>query len=340
MNHRNNWADYAKAIGILLVVYAHVARGAWNAGLPLDKESYMLIDSVIYSFHMPLFFFLSGLFFLPSLNKYGDMQLMRSKLSTIIYPYLIWSLLQGFIEVFLSRYTNSQTSVGDVLSLLWMPRAHFWFLYVLFLIFGLAVLVHRQQQARQQGIILVSALAFWVLHLYVALPFPFDYLANYFIFFVLGMNVTTVLRWIENRAGSWVFGSLILFGTLQYIFYHRLRLIYTDTSVLLIVLSCAGIVLVSSLSIWLSQTRTGVWLTTIGQYSMPIYLMHILAASGVRIILSKFLHIDDVATHLLAGVGAGIVLPVLVYRGSQTKSLSALRYLFTPPAWRLKNISA
>ena len=63
MQERNAWVDYAKAIGIILVVYGHVARGVFNAGLPMDEDNYLLIDSIIYSFHMPLFFFLSGLYF-------------------------------------------------------------------------------------------------------------------------------------------------------------------------------------------------------------------------------------------------------------------------------------
>lgn len=44
---RIDWIDYAKAIGIFLVVVGHTYAG--NA-----------LTNWIYSFHMPLFFFLSG----------------------------------------------------------------------------------------------------------------------------------------------------------------------------------------------------------------------------------------------------------------------------------------
>lgn len=63
MNKRLDWIDKAKGIGIILVVYGHVARGIFNAGIPMNEKSFGIIDSVIYSFHMPLFFFLSGFFF-------------------------------------------------------------------------------------------------------------------------------------------------------------------------------------------------------------------------------------------------------------------------------------
>lgn len=46
---RIKWIDNARAIGILLVVLGHSL-------IPASIQTY------IYSFHMPLFFFLSGLF--------------------------------------------------------------------------------------------------------------------------------------------------------------------------------------------------------------------------------------------------------------------------------------
>jgi fucose 4-O-acetylase-like acetyltransferase len=57
MKQRDIWVDYAKGIGILLVVYGHVARGMANAGITINETLYQLADSMIYSFHMPLFFF-------------------------------------------------------------------------------------------------------------------------------------------------------------------------------------------------------------------------------------------------------------------------------------------
>lgn len=135
---RNAIFDYAKGIGIILVVYGHVVRGLMNAGLPMDKALHGLVDSIIYSFHMPLFFFLSGLFLLGSLAKRGWGGLVLSKVDTIFYPYIVWSLIQGLIEVALSGSTNGNVTLEQVFSLLWQPRAQFWFLYTLFAVFVVA----------------------------------------------------------------------------------------------------------------------------------------------------------------------------------------------------------
>ena len=75
---RLDWADVAKGIGILLMAVAHSA-------IPPDRWGIW-----IYSFHMPLFFFLSGYFF--SLRPGGVADTIRHKAFPILMPYLSYSL--------------------------------------------------------------------------------------------------------------------------------------------------------------------------------------------------------------------------------------------------------
>jgi fucose 4-O-acetylase-like acetyltransferase len=51
MNQRIEWIDVAKGIGIFLVIVGHL----------ISHDNFNLLADYIYSFHMPLFFFLSGL---------------------------------------------------------------------------------------------------------------------------------------------------------------------------------------------------------------------------------------------------------------------------------------
>jgi len=57
MQSRLSWVDVAKGIGIILVVYGHIARGLVSAHLMPDDAVFRMVDSAIYSFHMPLFSF-------------------------------------------------------------------------------------------------------------------------------------------------------------------------------------------------------------------------------------------------------------------------------------------
>eukprot|EP00825_Cyclidium_porcatum_P040952 TRINITY_DN5288_c0_g1_i9.p2 TRINITY_DN5288_c0_g1~~TRINITY_DN5288_c0_g1_i9.p2 ORF type:complete len:143 (+),score=1.82 TRINITY_DN5288_c0_g1_i9:638-1066(+) len=122
MTTRAVWVDYAKGIGIILVVYGHVARGVHSAGLPLDEYWFRQVNSVIYSFHMPLFFFLSGLFFPASVAWQGASGVLIAKLRTVAWPYLLWSVVQGIVEVMLSRFTNGSVAIAEIANLLWEKK--------------------------------------------------------------------------------------------------------------------------------------------------------------------------------------------------------------------------
>lgn len=131
---RITWIDFAKGLTIILMVYGHVMRGVNSAGLIQDVSFFNLSDKFFFSFRMPLFVILSGLFFLKSLNKYGTEGLIINRFRTVLYPYIVWSFLHTLIEVILSNYTNGQLNVSELLTCIFIPRAHFWFLFALFFI--------------------------------------------------------------------------------------------------------------------------------------------------------------------------------------------------------------
>lgn len=67
---RNASIDIAKGIGIILVVFAHM-----NYTQPYQN--------IIYGFHMPLFFIISGILFFP--EKYGSFpKFLKQKIRTLI----------------------------------------------------------------------------------------------------------------------------------------------------------------------------------------------------------------------------------------------------------------
>ena len=150
---RFNWIDVSKGLGIILVVYGHVARGIDAAGF--DFNYFSQIDNGIYAIHMPLFFLLSGLFFTKS-AKNGVPIYINSKVASIMYPYLIWSFIQIIIQFFASNYTNGKTNIHEVFTF-FIPRAQFWFLSALFLISLISIFLYYK--FREKGLILSSALS-------------------------------------------------------------------------------------------------------------------------------------------------------------------------------------
>ena len=330
---RDQWVDFARGIGILLVVYGHIARGLYNAGLPLDVAAYTLADSVIYCFHMPLFFFLSGLYFYPSLHKNGRASLIRDKFATLAYPYLLWSLIQGGVELVASHYTNSQTSFADLYSILWHPHAQFWFLYILLLIFILMALLSPATHAAR-WMLLPLATIIWATQLWMHWPFPFDFLVNYWLYFMLGCVFPDCAGLFKERPALLTLCSTVAFTILAWYFHGPAGLIFSDYSWLHLPLACSGIAMVCGFSMLLDKLPASYnrWLLVCGVCSMPVYLMHILVGSGVRIVLSKLAHVQNSAVHLLLGMLLAVWLPVVFYRWTQRHAPGKLGWLFKLPA--------
>ncbi|WP_226999744.1 acyltransferase family protein [Microbulbifer aggregans] len=324
---RAQWVDYAKAIGIILVVYGHVARGLFDAGIPVSPELFLLVESIVYSFHMPLFFFLSGLFFEASFRRRGPGGLVLSKLDTIVYPYILWSLLQGSIEVFLSKYTNGSVGAGDVFSFLWEPRAQFWFLYALFILFCVATLIFSLLRLR--GSLIVFSVLAALLYIYQPLAGvqPLGFLVDNLVYFLLGALVYRYGGETELGRYRWavVLGAGFLLA--QYWFHATLGLTWTDKGAPSLLLGGISILFVVSLSVALARSPSKIWLL-VGSSSMAIYLMHVLAGAGVRVVLQKLAGVDAFLVHLGLGMAVGLIGPILALE--IIKRLN-IRYLFSAP---------
>lgn len=327
---RTEWVDYAKAIGIILVVYGHVARGVKESGFHLSESLFTLVDSIIYSFHMPLFFFLSGLFFYQSFLKRGLLNLTFNKIDTIVYPYIVWTLIQGGISVFLSNYTNSNTSFQEVLSF-WQPFAQFWFLYTLFMLFVLCGLIYKVWPKRFSILLLLFCALLYIERSFLPNISALFYVAASLVFFVFGIVFFHYKCFEFLRARSILLATAVLFIVSQYWFHIYLGKTFTEKGAESLFVAFSSIFFVSCLSIHLSEKPSKV-IVFIGTSSMAIYVMHILAGSGARVLLSKVFGITSTSLHLGAGVAAGVLLPLLAVKIIEKWGIP---YVFSAPISKL-----
>ena len=263
---------------------------------------------------MPLFFFLSGLFFATSIEKKGKKKFFIDKLDTIFYPFVLWSLLQGGIEVILSQYTNSKTQLFDVLSFLFYPRAQFWFLYALLMIFIVAGIIYRKQTfTNSLPLIIVISFVAYIFSNTIGSTFHINYLTNNSIYFFLGCLFSKMSGRFQFRK-NWktLLIIAVLFIALEYIFHFILKMTYVDIGVFTFILACTGIALITVLSMYLASLNIKI-LEMIGTLSMVIYLAHILAGSGSRIFLNKILHLQNWYIHMLTGTLIGVAVPIAIY---------------------------
>ena len=89
MQKRINWIDWSKSVCMFLVVLGHCHI----------QESQQVVTQIIYSFHIPLFFFLTGLLCPKSISFSS----IKKDLKFLILPYLIYGVLTMLINSCISR---------------------------------------------------------------------------------------------------------------------------------------------------------------------------------------------------------------------------------------------
>jgi len=304
---RNDTVDIARGIGIILVVYAHTIRGLDARGL-LNDEIYRIQDAAIYSFHMPLFFFLSGLFVQGGMTR-STRSFVKGRFQSIIYPYLLWSIVQTLVARFAAPGSPSDVGFEALARIAWDPLGHFWFLYVLLFCHVLLFLFWRWKW-------LVIALA--VAGLFKpALPLPPIFSLGLYNFtfvaagWLVAQGVVPVRQW-QRRIPAY-FSTPLIGAMLAVIFLLIFTLDYRAGDgwlrpFLYWLLAITGIAMTMALCATLNGRASMIAL--VGQCSMAVYILHIMIVGAFRAVEIR-LGLTDPAFMLLTLTLVGTVLPIL-----------------------------
>jgi fucose 4-O-acetylase-like acetyltransferase len=203
MPKRIEYLDVARGIGILLVVLGHNDFAALS---PFFRQ-------LIFSFHVPLFFFLSGYFINTSLS-FRDY--FKKRFHTVLKPYLFTIFLIYFASVSFEKM-GFQTALTRILKALYgsfnyIDWGQLWFLPNLFVVSLYAFIFIRvtgrlQSRWIRWGILLGTlVISFPLVHAFypfsialfgkeyqvVGLPFSLDVLFLSGFFFILGNEVRQI----------------------------------------------------------------------------------------------------------------------------------------------------
>lgn len=203
--NRYRWIDYARGVAIALVVYRHAFEGIKRAGFPIDNYLFLEYANIVFfSFRMPLFFIVSGIFITGSLAKRGFYHLLINKCKVILYPYFLWGFLQITLQLVFSQYLSAPRHVSHYLYLFYVPREveQFWYLYALFNVIILYALVKTQFKLsiRSQLILgfVMYLLSAFTSQYHIDLFFVNDIL-HYYLFFALGDALANFIRSPKNE---------------------------------------------------------------------------------------------------------------------------------------------
>lgn len=120
IDNRNQNIDYLKAFGIYLVILGHLIE---NLNENFDNN---ILFKFIYSIHMPLFIFLSGV--LIDKNKILTRDFLQKKTEGLLLPFLVWALIKSITLGFINKSIFINTFVKTLL----YPDNGLWFLVTLF----------------------------------------------------------------------------------------------------------------------------------------------------------------------------------------------------------------
>lgn len=334
-NKRIEWIDTAKGIGLLFVILGHL------------QVPYL--STWIYTFHMPLFFFLSGVVF--SGAKYTFKDFCFKKLKSLVVPYFSLGLVIYLFYVIVNMVVGPENGLyGTNLEMLenFFVQEHFWtvwFLACLFVVEVLYYCIWKVFSGWNWGPTIVSV-SIGILGMLryrwgcSSLPWNIDIALVAQFFFHMGYCFKRSQKFkkiLINASGStwWIYtGLLLLTNALAGILCIKLSGASLDMSigmygneVLTILSAVAGILFI----VMISQRINNKFFTYLGQNTMILFAWHsriiIVLCGYIYDFLGIFQRRSVLENWVYAGVTFLIILFVLIPINENIKK-SKLHSLF------------
>lgn len=317
----------AKGISIFCVVLGHTMIPAMR-----ENDSFIYrLWTIIYLFHMPVFFAASGILYELNRNRYEkeSLQFIKRKWNLLIIPYLTISVciylllmaanripgVSGLMARYIPHVPTLKNALLEVLTYENHMGQHLWFVLVLFLIFLTNILTCRlNQRILCIGLMIAPVFVLPVLKAKYAVP---D-IPNYFLFelpfFMLGRLIAQEKPLLNKATKENI--TPFVFAALAFLYLAFIN----ETDILpgpvrwvyLFVTRCAGIMMVFSLAAFIEKKN---FLKTLWKYlerkSYPIYLLHqpfmVSGTAGVLIAMG-------VPNPIVIGAGtlAGLAVPLMI----------------------------
>lgn len=305
------WIDIAKAICIVLVAIGHYYPD-------MHPGWYEEMRNIIYTFHMPLFMFTSGLVYIATKKELGYGNFLWRKVKRLMIPYVTVSIIVITIKLCTQgqAYVENPVTPLSYLKMLYLPEAGYflWFIWALWWMF-VVIPFFRTPQARL-GLLCVALL------LPMASPFlpeefcikQFSQMLQYFVAGVVVYDWRHYLKWCRNVPVFVVCIAFILIEVIQ----------HCGWGFLTVLTAFVGIAFVLRVSYAIMpHVKTSTWgkgVMTISLASYIIYLLHTTFEGFMKAAILKFPFISDLSNDIMFTIGAiiviltGIIIPVLLHK--------------------------
>jgi fucose 4-O-acetylase-like acetyltransferase len=301
---RSNIVDLVKGLAIILVVYGHTAQGTVHRGW-WTGPGMVFSENFIYSFHMPAFFFVSGLFVLGSIHRRGTANYTLEKLKTILYPYLLFSVITAVLGPLTRRFQVSYSPFHWKAFLLNVTDGSAsWFLFTLFFCLMVALLTVRLPNWLRFLLAVVAGVS----PIYGS--YIIDRVLREFCFVAAGMWVGNQIFSLERLEKKKAALGLVVLAAFQVATIYFYGYVNRWNYILMGLTGTAALFLLARL---LENHRVGVALVWVGRASLAIFLLSAFAQGATRTVLSSVFHTNNLWLQLLLPTAFATVLPAIVW---------------------------
>lgn len=319
---RIDWADYAKGLTIILVVYGHAVVGVAKE-VPIDPTVYAYAMKPFSQFRMPVFFFIAGLFAAFSLRRdwpsFADRTLMP-----LLYVFVVWNLLQYAARIVFAPWANQHMEAWRILLFPVYPINITWFIWALMAYYLAVYLTRRLPVAPVVAVAAILAAT--------AIPenwfYVYQQAPKFFVYFTLGLACSSWTLALETGGRE----RLLAMLTSSYVVLTPLAiyLAIDDIPLFDFANSLLGIAWIATLCMVLAERGWCTWLRWVGGWSLPIFVVHTIVTAGMREVLLRVGLADGAVILILAATVAGVVGPIAL---AWTLRRLGFPWLFERPAW-------
>lgn len=275
------WLSILQGWSMLLVVVGHVALTdcTYESKYPITFNLYR----IIYSFHMPLFIFISGwlLYYTSIAKNRSYKEFIKSKLKRLLIPFYFFTCLTVLIKIILAQFVKRQVDINELVDTFILyssnPLKELWFIVVLFvMMMGYPLYILMVKTLCGEILMLVlGALIFFVCPTDIHILFFHKFIYLFF-FFLLGITVAHH-RLIE-RVNLPITGCIAIFLFVIFNIYST-----GNHSIINFINSFTGILFSVCLCLFLAR-----WLpssfSSFRDYTFQIYLIGMFPQMALRVL--------------------------------------------------------
>lgn len=278
---RIDWIDALKGLGMFFVIWGHC--------LPTNKYR---IRKYIYSFHMPLFFFVSGL----TCHKDLDLDFksfVKKKIKSLLVPYFIISFIGIFIFAVLYKYGIVEEfdlldslfgifySNNNVFS---APIGQLWFVNTLFLTHILFYILNKISKNDKDLFFLcvlcaiigyVNSISSYQIYGPWHIEVVFTAIIFYYLGYIFTKNITLFEKFMKNKVKSIILGFILLIVAVFFQYENRAISMYVAQygSIILFYISSLSSIFGLIIFVNLFMKKSYIF-KTIGKYSIFFLSYH------------------------------------------------------------------